>query len=372
MMSESYVLSENIADVVFFLILLLSGYHVYTGHCRNKKASLSYVIYWGILIFLFSLYGYLDLDFYNYRYALKHYFHTHEEIHMEPVYFYIADITGSFMVWRAFIWGIATIIMIYTIKRFSLSYVSTYFFITILYAFSFYKLRSSIGTSILFLGLSYILIHRKNKKISSIVIGMILVCFSYFFHKSMPVALAIMLLACILPFNRISITCSLIAFPFLVTAVTNLIDAFIGYNYSVSSEQMSMAIESGTRYATSESATHNLNGIFRMVLSYTPIYMGLYLLTKDIIFRQTNYPIPVLYLYKYWYIMTYVASLFFLQEVSFWIYIRFLTMSFFPMALVLGYYYYTHRMTFIMKLLILIGILASLMDAFYPIFKRFA
>lgn len=375
-MSSPFILSDNILDASFITLLFCATvFPVVSREFKSRgNASSGYVLFFCVMIGLFSIFGNLDLDYHNYKDSIRRYFIYGSTAHIEPIYFYIADFTGSFFAWRCFLWGIATILMMNTILRLRLSYLSTYLFIIIFYAFSFYKLRSSLGISLLFWGVSYLLVPIKRHQILSFLIGMLAIISSYWFHKSMPVCLAILFFAWIIPFNRKFVTCSLIAFPFLVTAVSLIIKSYSSIQISVSDGQLASTLASGAGYASASAVDKSVSSIFgimRMTISYLPAYLGLFIVTRDTVYLKISLPRNVNYLFKFWFLMTYFASLFFSQQVAFWMYIRFLTMSYFPMALVLGYYFKIHRYTLLMKLLLALGTLSILFDIFYPLYKRF-
>lgn len=373
-MRQIYTLTGNLIDIFFIsFLLLITFFIIITKQYNNKKkCSPYYVLFFSIMILLFSVYGFYDQDYYNYKSCINNFISRGSKTYLEPVYFSIANFTGSYFKWRILIWGLATILMIKTVLRFKLSYIYTYLFIIIFYAFSFYKLRNCLGISLLFYGLSYILIPNKQFPKISYFFGITIVICSYWFHKSMPIMIIILLGSSILPFNKKIITATIISFPFFIIATSIAINIFLTTAFHLNDAQLQATISTGASYASNgEELSFSPIGLFRVIITYAPLYIGLYLLTRDTVYKGFTLPNHIYFLYKFCFIMVYFSSLFFFQEVAFWMYIRFLTMCYFPLALVLGYYYTTNRMTLLMKILLLLGTFSIIFNIFYPLYKRF-
>lgn len=101
-----------------------------------------------------------------------------------------------------------------------------------------------------------------------------------------------------------------------------------------------------------------------------PVYASLALMTKKIVFEEIDVPRYIKALFIYWYAITYIASLFFFQETSVWLFIRFIMMSYFPLCIVVGYYYSNFKMTREKRILMLLAILPICYKLFYAFYKR--
>lgn len=335
-----------------------------------RSACNLYTTYWGLLLLAISVFGYLDWDFYMLQNVFKIYGKNNATAQIEPAFVWIFNFCPYYLLFRTIIWGIALLAMMNSIKMYGASYKTTYFFLTVFYVFSFYKLRASLGTSLLFLGIAYYFYKRhQNKHVLNIIVSIALIVTSFFFHKSMVIAIGAMAIAFIIPLNRKTVIGSLLIFPILWNSLPiamNMIPAL-----QMGSGGMDMTVTSAGNYLEQEQREFNTTGLIRFFLTYIPMYWGLALLTYRIVFQKLKMPTVITYLYKYWYVMFYISSIFYGQNLSTWIYIRFITMALFPMALVMGYYYSHHKITFWMKFLASMAILSSLLDMYYPIYSRF-
>ena len=96
-----------------------------------------------------------------------------------------------------------------------------------------------------------------------------------------------------------------------------------------------------------------------------PVYASLALMTKKIVFEEIDVPRYIKALFIYWYAITYIASLFFFQETSVWLFIRFIMMSYFLFVLLWGIIILISRLTREKRILMLLAILPICYKLFY-------
>ncbi len=125
-----------------------------------------------------------------------------------------------------------------------------------------------------------------------------------------------------------------------------------------------------TGYASGTMRQSNIFGKLNQMITYMPVYASLALMTKKIVFEEIDVPRYIKALFIYWYAITYIASLFFFQETSVWLFIRFIMMSYFPLCIVVGYYYSNFKMTREKRILMLLAILPICYKLFYAFYKR--
>ncbi len=254
----------------------------------------------------------------------------------EEVYNWLATTVGNnYFLWRACIWMPACLFMYWTAKRLDL--LNRNFLVAMLLFGSFLAYtRGMLGHTMFVLG-AVLFLDKKSGNLMKIL-GVALVCVSYFFHKSMYVNIIFAVLA-LFPFGKKTVTISLIAFPFLTTVVAYLVDW-------ISSGQIEITLGAGVGgvgdrtmlYISGVHREFNLMGIFGKVLENIPQYLTIFYLYNRVIVVKifgggTN---VYKYLFKLAYVAFYIASLFFFVETSSWIYERFKYMGFFPMVFVLG------------------------------------
>lgn len=367
-----YSISQSIFDIIIYVLMLKGIYTVFFGKYNRPYCNNSQYWFYGICAFLISLFGGLDWDYYSYELLLHEFYSRGLTQHMEAIYFWIAGLTGNYSLWRAVVWGTATVFMMQSIKRFNCNYISTYVFITAIYILSFYKLRGSLGTSLFFLGFSYLYSNNKSLKAKDIIIGLSLVVFSFFFHKSMIVPLAIFIALRFIPLNKLTLIISLILYPFALSFVTSFLGSEKILTLTSNIAEINLALSSASSYAAEEAIESTLIGKIDNFFHYAPIYLSLLMIMyKTVIKNEVKFNVQLTHLLWFWYIITYLASLFFLQEVSFWIFIRLLTLGYFPMAIILGYYYRYNRVNALMRFIIISAVCSSLFSIFYQFISHF-
>ena len=350
-------------DVLLFLLLLKGWYNVYAGHCHVSKNTNHYIYWYFIIVFILSVFGGLDWDYYNTEIQIVDFYKHGLTRHLETVYFLIADILPNYIVWRMFVWGLGILIMINTLKRLNTLDQFTCIFLTIFYIFSFYKLRGSLGIAILFWGFSFICCSAKYKR--RCILGIMLMLISFFFHKSMVLTLAFMALLPIIPLKKSTLIISLISYPLLVTGISFFLIYFLSNQFNISNDELELAMKGGALYLSKEAAETTLVGKISNILSYGPIYLALFISFKYFFRAEKHTPPYIKYLLWFWYFATFFASLFIFIDASSWIYIRVLTMAYFPMCIVLGFIYRKTKPTLLMKIALVIATSSFIFNLFY-------
>jgi len=277
------------------------------------------------------------------------------------------SICPSYEIWRAVVWGSSTYIMLLALKRFKCPTLTTFFFIGAMYALSFYKLRGSLGISILIYGLSFIL--QSKRSVRTMLTGIALIVASYFFHKSMPFTIAILILTMFIKFSKCSVILSLLIFPVLTVLIEKVIVSALADSFNTTNEMLEIAWRSGTSYASKEANQYNIIGVISNYVTFSPSYLILYFCTKSFVFRRIKVPKEIWFIYKFSYVLIYISSLFFFQVFSTWIYIRFLTMAYLPVCIIGGYYFKYFKMTRGMKLTLYLCAINAIYNIAYPFYK---
>lgn len=254
----------------------------------------------------------------------------------EEIYNWLASISdNNYFIWRAYIWIPACMFMYLTAKRLDL--LNRNFLVAMILFGSFLSYtRGMLGHAMLVYGA--VLFMDKKSDTFTKVIGLAIVCVSYYFHKSMFVNIIFAILA-LFPFSKKTIIVSFIVFPFLTILATNLING-------IASEELELALGEGVggvgdrtyEYASAEKMESNIYGIIGKIISLVPQYLVLfYLFHKVAIQKVFNKKENVYkYLFRLTYVAFYISSLFYFVETSNWIYERFKYMGFFPLVFVIG------------------------------------
>lgn len=298
------------------------------------------VIGFFFLLILNSVFALWEYDTYHSwdGFILANQYQRYEIWDYEEIYNWLAAVSGnSYFLWRAYIWIPACLFMYYTAKRLDL--LNRNFLVAMLLFGSFLSYtRGMLGHAMLVFAM--VLFIDKNNNILTKIIGLALVCVSYYFHKSMYVNIIFAVLA-LFPFGKKTVVASLIAFPFLTIVATYLVD-------SIASGQLELALGEGVggvgdatmMYVTAERREANVFGIIEKIMKITPQYLALFYLYYKVkiqkVFNKDKREKVYNYLFKLTYVAFYIASLFYFVETSSWIYERFKYMGFFPMVFVLG------------------------------------
>lgn len=363
----NYEASPVLLNIFLFLLLLYTFLPVYNGknELNRKLSRTSDYIYAGVLIILYCTFGYADNDFYHY----KDLYQSIGQEHMEPIYWWIKNhIThNSYLSWRFIVWGLATILMLWTVKRLDLDIRTSICFISIFYLMTLSIMRGNLGLSIMFLGYSY-LVKPTHARTVSYIWGTVLIAISYFFHSSMILSIA-MLAVTPLKLNKKTVIISLVLFPVFVGIVTNFLTEVISGGLAFNNDMMNTG-ETLQSYAERDMSVSNINGKIAKSITYLPIFVSMIYITYKVVFQKIQLPKHIHCFFVYWYAMTYFASLFYFQETSQWLYIRFMMMAYFPMTVVLTHYYSTCKTTRMMKLIMLLALLACAYKLSYVIYSR--
>ncbi len=366
---QAYPVLINIA--IFFLLILYTYPSVYMNGAFAKQRytpSVHYAVAL-ILITLYSVFGYCDNDFYYYWRLYIDIKRTGFDEHMEPIYIWmIHNLSWEYFSWRLEVWGGAAILMLLTVRRLEINIRYATCFIALFYLIaSFSYLRGSLGISIMFLGYSYITKPLKNKQFS-FLLGVAIIAASYFFHRSMLVSIA-MLAITLFKLRKSFVYISVALFPILTVAVERLIAYIVVADLDSFGEDMQI----GSRmqgYAAGEAADYNTNGLIQNTIKLAPIVLSLIYIVRKVVFKNYKLPTHIYTLFIYWYWMTYVAFLFFSQETSKWLFERFMCMSYFPMAIVLAYYYSHNKQTHYSRILMLLALFFCVFRLSYVLYSR--
>lgn len=327
--------------VYFILLIIANPYKAYTNvgfltqeSTKIRKNSL-FVLYALCLIFAFD-----SSDFYSYAQAfyLQSQYVNVEYMGWEAIFNWWANITNNYVLWRATIWGLAVLITYWTASILKLN--NRGFLLSVaLFGFGLdVYTRGIIGHTMLVLG-AVLFMDKKSNTLTKII-GLAIVCVSYYFHKSMYVNIIFAVLA-LFPFGKKTVVLSLIAFPFLTTIATYLINGIVSGELDLALGEGVGGVGDRTKgYASQERMQSNLLGIIGKIVKLIPEYLTLFYLYYKVIvqkiFSKEKRERVYTYLFRLTYVAFYIASLFYFVETSSWIYERFKYMGFFPLVFILG------------------------------------
>ena len=360
---------------IFNLIvyLYLSVYCVYPiyrkkgEYYRRKSFDWANFGFFFIIVSFFCVFAFSNGDFYNYYEVFRNTIKYGED-HFEEVYVWIIkNITGSYLLWRFIVWGSSVFLMLLTLKRLSLKEFPSFAAVTLYYLLTLYIMRGNLGISILFYGISFLLKPVAHSRMSSYLLGALLIIISYSFHKSMLLSLALLPMG-LINFNKTTLRISFLIFPIVVSIVRAALElmAIDGLADIVNNNKLSRYAEI---YANQEAFSYNIMGVIRNIFIYAAPYIIL------IRAYRKNYmdtmPRYIRFFFNYWYVWVYIASACAFQELGGWYYSRFMYMSNYPLCIVMAYLFSVEKSNRFMRFIILLTLLGGMYDLSYSIYKGF-
>lgn len=308
----------------------------YNNLQRNnvKKGTIAFFL----LLIINSVFAFWAGDTYHSweGFIIANQYQSFEILGYEQYYNWLATAVGNnYFLWRACIWIPACLFMYWSAKRLDL--LNRNFLVAMLLFGSFLSYtRGMLGHAMLVFGV--ILFMDKKSNTLTKIIGLAVVCVSYYFHKSMYVNIIFAVLA-LFPFGKKTVVASLIAFPFLTTIASSLIDGIANGQIEIAlGEGVGGVGDQSASYASLERMGANFYGKIGKIIQVLPEYLTLCYLYNRVMVKKifgggwSTYK----YLFRLTYVAFYIASLFYFVETSNWIYERFKYMGFFPMVFVLG------------------------------------
>lgn len=180
MEEHATILQDFLCIFIYCMIvfLLLKGY---SKPYNTKKPNLILAI---ALIIVLCVFSYIDGDYFHYkilylqeRYGIKS--------RLEDVYGWIIyNMSPTYTAFRIIVWGSATILLVWAIRRLSDNFNMTIFIYTLCYLPWFIYARASLSIALIMLGLSLLIKPLGGKRFVSLLFGVALIGSSWYFHQS--------------------------------------------------------------------------------------------------------------------------------------------------------------------------------------------
>lgn len=322
----------NIVVYIISMYVAKPNKTFYNPQQNNLQTGFSFFF---ILLTINSVFAFWAADTYHVweTFLIAERFSFYRIENYEGIYNWLATVCNNqYFLWRALIWIPACLFIYYTAKVLNLR--NRNFLVAILLFGSFLSFtRGMLGHAMMLFGAVLFIDKNHNRQL----IGLLIVCASYFFHKSMFINIAFAILA-LFPMGKKSFAISLIAFPFLTVVATYLING-------IASGEIEMALGEGTggagdrtsAYASGKKVALNIFGIIYELLYIVPKYLALFYLYKEVIVGNLFSKDSIYrYLYRLTYVAFYIGSLFYFVDTSDAMYSRLTYMGSFPLIFVLG------------------------------------
>ena len=322
--------------VMLYIAKPLQSYHSPLRNSINVTCR-----YFFLLVILINVFSFWEYDTYHTweLFENRSFISVYGVEAFEEVYNYLSIVAaGNYFLWRLFVWGSAFLFIYGTAH---LLEIRNRHFLTataLFLAFAGYS-RVILGCSMLVYGCTAFY---KSERYWKKAIALLIIAASYYFHKSMYVNIAFAIIA-IFPISKHSFRTLLILYPFLTATTTYIVNnmSMALMLTGLGSEVGGNSIDGGFSYIEQERSIANLTGLITQIITLAPTYISMFYIARRIlqeeVLKADRNKTVITYLFKYSFIAIYIASLFYFTEVLSWIYIRFMNMAVYPLAIALAY-----------------------------------
>jgi len=316
----------------FVMLIIASPYKNYLSRTRLVNQ-----VYLNIFFFFYMILNVFSFWEYDTYHSWEQFLLYGSDITgYENIYHTIAEfVNGDYFLWRFLVWVPACLFIYLTARKLEL--LNNKFLVSIVLFGGFIGYtRGMIGFTMLIFGLVLLI---DDNRVLKKLLGLCLIVGSYFFHKSMFVAILFSILA-LFPFKKNILTSLVFGFPLLAIFTTIFVLMFGDVLSSAGlSDGVGEAGENSVNSALSyERETRNTIGMLMKLFEVIPQYATLFymakLIYKEKILNNVTHEKTYKYLFRFTFIGFYVASLFFFTDFSAWIYERFKHIAFFAMIFV--------------------------------------
>ena len=315
---------------LFLWLFLIMVYRKDFWAYRIKRNQNYWLLY--CCVSLFTTFAFSEPDTYHYHEIYDRMLKINSSIHVEDFYYILLKfLPENYYLWRFFIWGIATLILIIAFNRFHLNPGVVSFLLPVILLQQLSITRGCLGISIFLLSISFLLKPIKGRRIISVLISIIGCIVSLYFHRSMPIFIFLFFFSYI-PLNRFSILTLIILFPFIrLLLVPQMVQLL---NLGIFNEDTIMF---SMKYIQGEQSIANVMGLARQAFEYLPRFLIIYFIVKYIIFNKDGKPSYIIQLAQYTFLLFYISLLLYGQEVSSFMASRTIHMMCFPLLIVSAY-----------------------------------
>lgn len=314
-----------------------------------------------LLLFLFVTFSFWGADWFHYQDIYKMLLEG-DPGHTEQIYVWIAKhLSFDYLSFRFVIWGFGLILVLSTIKRLPINQDLAILFFGSIWIIWFSYARVSLSMALSIWGLSLFLVPWKNKRLLSMIIAIIAIWGSIYFHKSSYFMIFVIALTFLsLYIKRTGYVVALLSLMVLFYLYApSLIGDFLAMDVDADSN-LSQTISTGRFYMEGEGANRGLGAVLLSTLEHIPYYLigaqCLLFITKK---GKGNLPSSISFIMR----MTVLTILFALlfrfnnDYTTYTVFVRFLRFAHIPCAILLAYFWETKaypkltRITFYMALL---------------------
>ena len=244
-----------------------------------------------ILTILFSAFGCVGGDFLHNQVIYDMNVASSSPIHFENVYFLlIKALPNNYYIWRLCVWGLASFLLFKIMDEIKSDLDFSILVFTLILLNYFPNLRQTLGFMLMFYG--YVLMFRgaEDHMPKKLILGVIMLVFSVFFHTTIFAFILLSLLLFIPGTKSLTmIIVTLLAFPLLYEMTKELSSSFIGLigNNDIMQEKAVNYIESSFRVEI------NVNGLLKLITNRLPVMMvflfGIKIISSWLLLRNSRH-----------------------------------------------------------------------------------
>ena len=367
---EKLTVEQFFFDVVLWLVFLATNARYLIPNSRCVVAYRQDRNYAPMFLFLllFCTFGFIGGDYFNYLSLYKS--NTSASAgatgqHVEAFYSWLIKILPTnFFVWRFVVWGMASVLMVATFKRFRVPAKIANLVFLLVISVVFASFRNTLGFVTLFFGSTFLLSDKGNRFGNLLIFAGCLIC-SLFLHRSMFIFATLFCVA-LIPIGKRTYLISVLLFPVLYKLIDSYAYQLLGASF-VSEDSSAHGVgylESDFRVDTT------LMGYVQLLIWRLPVYAMLIYAIIKIYFKQQKVSYVVKTYLNVTYFLVYISLLWRGQEVSAFLTNRFHDSAMFFCSVFLAMYIPTQPKSKLLKGSLAILLVANLYNFAYQFYKN--
>lgn len=357
-------LGVSLYCTILFITIITMGYK----NCINQRLQKRQCKIFPFLVIVLAITCSIDGDFYHYQQLVWNYdFTPGARNHGEPIYKYIIGLVDrNYLLFRILIWGGGLLAFSKIVRRIGFNLSNVLFVFVALYILVYSYARASLAMVLYFWGITIFIINKKNVFLEKIL-GIFLICFSYSFHHSIIIAIALTPVI-FMKLTKRHLVILIVILPLLFFYSKGYIQQMMFDESTLNNDDLQEKLE---LYSNREVAIVNWKGLIYEFSGYLTFFIPFIVCLNSLYFKnKTNVPIVIQAFFKLSFAMILFAVMFLFLDIQGKVFFyRILYMTFIPISIML---YYAYSAELIQKktfsYIIVFGIMAQLYRLLYSIY----
>ncbi len=322
-----------------------------------------------IISFAFCIFSFWGADWFHYNILFDEVKSGSMYSHFEDVYIWLIERVSGYYIFRIIIWGAALFFYYRTLKLLDINIDLALFFFCSIYLIWFSYARVSLSISLMFYGVTLVLISR-NFSLVKLLLGFFFIIVSFFFHKSAPFGIAVVVFALLLQRGaKFTTTIALITFPLIVFLVSSYFGEGMSMLMAGEDSTLGEYATQGNRYLEAETGFRGMGIRVVSLFEKIPYYL-LALLCIMEVFGKKQLDKAKRYYYLVTILFVLVSSVFLFNigvsgRVT---YVRFIRYTQIPASISLVYLFENNNYPRLFRYTYIIGIIGAFVNLFYVLY----